>query len=70
MTNQKQKEIKEKALILQVINESIIDLENLRFLIRYTKESDFFNKKESLDTRILEIKNKLTEALDKTKYWD
>lgn len=66
----KQKEIKEKALILQAINESIIDLENLRFLIKYTKESDFNNKKELLDSKILGIKDKLSETLDKTKYWD
>jgi hypothetical protein len=66
----KQKEIKEKALILQTLNESIIDLENLKFIIHLTRSSDLDNKREMIEDKVKKIKNKIDSAINQTKYWN
>jgi hypothetical protein len=66
----KQKEIKEKALILQTLNESVVDLENLKFIIHLTRSSDLDKKKVVLEEKIKKISDKISSAINQTKYWD
>lgn len=70
MSKEKEAKIKERAILHQSINEGLLELDNILFLLKYIRSENFDDKKIIFEGKLKKLKNDLSSAIERTKYWN